>query len=156
MSRELVLVPKRKYDDLIRRAGDVDKRHEKDVGGEEKDIDRENQQQNVSSNQHGYGDTVLPSSFEAIGLVMDIDEILTDSALKYPDGSNAHENELRTLKRNLNDNKGFTCGICNKVIQHRNNFNRHLKSHETTHKCFLCNRKFTRIDTLKRHEADIL
>ncbi|CAC5417052.1 unnamed protein product [Mytilus coruscus] len=120
MSRELVLVSKRKDDDLIRRAGMSIK-------------DRKR-------------------CFEAISLVMDIDTVLTDSAQIYPDGSNALENELRTLKRNLNVNEGFTCGICNKVIQHQNNFNRHLKSHKTTHKCFMCNRKFTRIDSLKRHE----
>jgi len=83
---------------------------------------------------------------------MDIDAILADSIQKYPNGTNALENELRTLKRNLNVNEGFTCDICKKIIQHRTNFNRHLKSHETTYKCFLCNRKFTRIDSLKRHE----
>lgn len=83
---------------------------------------------------------------------MDIDAVLTDSTQKYPDGSIALDNVLKTLKRNLNVNEGFTCGICSKVIQHRNNFNRHLKSHDTTHKCFMCNRKFTRIDSLKRHE----
>ena len=34
---------------------------------------------------------------------MDIDAVLTDSTQKYPDGSNALENELKTLKRNLNE-----------------------------------------------------
>ena len=96
--------------------------------------------------------TVFLSGFGAISLVMDIDAVLTDSIQKYPDGSIALDNVLKTLKRNLNVNEGFTCGICSKVIQHRNNFNRHLKSHDTTHKCFMCNRKFTRIDSLKRHE----
>lgn len=55
MSRELVLVPKRKYDDLIRKAAErsEDKSSEKDGGGE-KDIEHENRQRD-NGNQHGYG-----------------------------------------------------------------------------------------------------
>ncbi|VDI72562.1 Hypothetical predicted protein [Mytilus galloprovincialis] len=83
---------------------------------------------------------------------MDLDAILADSIQKHPDGGKTLGDELRNLKHNLNINEGFTCNICNKVIQHMANFKRHLKSHKTTYKCFLCNRNFNRVDSLQRHE----
>lgn len=83
---------------------------------------------------------------------MDLDAILADSIQKHPDGGKTLGDELRNLKHNLNITEGFTCNICNKVIQHMANFKRHLKSHETTYKCFLCNRNFNRVDSLQRHE----
>lgn len=55
MSRELVLVSKRRFDDLVKRAStqSLDKGSGKAID-EEKDIEQENQQ-SVNSNQHGYG-----------------------------------------------------------------------------------------------------
>lgn len=49
---------------------------------------------------------------------MDLDAILADSIQKHPDGGKTLGDELRNLKHNLNINEGFTCNICNKVIQH--------------------------------------
>lgn len=83
---------------------------------------------------------------------MDIDTILVDSKKTYSDGSRVIDNEIRNLKRNLNVEEGFICEICKKVIQHRANFKRHLQSHKTTYKCFVCDRTFNRIDSLQRHE----
>lgn len=83
---------------------------------------------------------------------MDINAILAESIQKYPNGAKELENELQVLKTNLNVKEGFTCEICNKVIKHQTNFKRHLKSHEMTYKCFLCDRKFNRIDSMQRHE----
>lgn len=56
MSRELVLVPKRKYDDLILKAAErsEDKTSLKDVD-KEKDTENENLQ-SVNDIQNGYGD----------------------------------------------------------------------------------------------------
>ena len=56
MSRELVLVPKRKYDELIRRTMEIneDNKDENDVS-EKNDIEKENRQREDNGNQHGYG-----------------------------------------------------------------------------------------------------
>lgn len=65
MSRELVLVSKRRFDDLVKRAStqSLDKQSEKAIG-EEKDIEQENQQ-NVNSNQHGGGNPFTEMTFES-------------------------------------------------------------------------------------------
>lgn len=77
---------------------------------------------------------------------------LKQSKRTYSDESRKLQHEIRKLKTNLNLADGFLCEQCNKTIKHRANYLRHCASHNKTLQCFLCNRKFNRMDNLKRHE----
>ncbi|VDI45058.1 Hypothetical predicted protein [Mytilus galloprovincialis] len=150
MSRELVLVPKRKYDDLIQRAT------------AEKTVDDSNIPFVKRRRVEGNGDDTTSDDTSTIvnktnkntmnETIVGENQYGADSIQKRPDGGKTLESEIRNLKRSLNIVEGFERHLCNKVIQHRANFKRHLNSHETTYKCFLCNRKFSRLDSLQRHE----
>lgn len=83
---------------------------------------------------------------------IDLNQIFNSHMHNYPDGNATFENELCGVKRALGLDDGYHCDICNKVIKHRANFKRHVDSHNKTTKCFLCDRKFNRLDSLKRHE----
>lgn len=81
---------------------------------------------------------------------IDLDKILENSTKLHPEGSRKFEKELKHLKFNLNGEQGFLCEVCNTVIKHKGTYNRHVKSHKNSFKCFLCGVKFTREENLKK------
>jgi len=83
---------------------------------------------------------------------MDLDKILLDSQRIHLEGNRKFEKELERLNVNLNGEEGYVCNVCKKAIKHKGTFNRHIQWHKKTFKCFLCDMKFNREDSLKRHE----
>ncbi|KAH7409038.1 fungal-specific transcription factor domain-containing protein [Cadophora sp. MPI-SDFR-AT-0126] len=56
--------------------------------------------------------------------------------------------------RSESQQEAYSCGLCKKVFNRRENLSRHLKTHNTpSHSCSICGKAFTRSDLMKRHEA---
>ncbi|KAK0110824.1 hypothetical protein ONS96_002416 [Cadophora gregata f. sp. sojae] len=77
-------------------------------------------------------------------------------SVDYPDPNAAPEHVARSTASNHSDfqQEAFSCGLCEKNFNRRENLSRHLKTHNTpSHCCSICGKGFTRSDLLKRHEA---